>query len=81
MPRPRILLVDDNVNVLDILNQFLSAAYVVDKAPSAAHALASMAAHTPSAILLDVNMPGTDGLTLLASLRQRGLQVPVFVTT
>ena len=81
MPRPRILVVDDNTNVLEILKEFLGVAYVVDTAPSAVDALAAMARHTPSAILLDVNMPGTDGLTFLASLRQRGVDIPVFVIT
>jgi DNA-binding response OmpR family regulator len=51
------------------------------KAPNADGALKSIAENPPDIVLLDVNMPGTDGLTLLASLRQRGMTVPVFIMT
>lgn len=79
--RGRILVVDDNVNVLSIMSDFLAAAYVVDTAANAADALKVVAASPPDAILLDVNLPGTDGVSLLASLRRLGVTAPVFVIT
>jgi two-component system response regulator MprA len=79
--RRRVLIVDDNENVVSILYDFLTGAYTVDTALDAARALKSAAANPPDLILLDVNMPGTDGLTLLGSLRQRGLTIPIFVIT
>jgi CheY-like chemotaxis protein len=78
---PRILVVDDNEVVLDILREFLSPAYTVNTATSASIALDTMRKTTPDAILLDVKMPGMDGLTLLSSLRARGVTVPIFVIT
>lgn len=77
----RILIVDDNEIVLGVLREFLSAAYAVDVATSAAVALNRLASETADLIFLDVNMPGTDGLTLLGSLRQLGITVPIFVVT
>ena len=77
----RVLLVDDNENILSILRDFFEGTYVVETAPNAIAALSSIATNPPDLVLLDVNMPGTDGLTLLATLRQRGLTTPVFIMT
>jgi DNA-binding NtrC family response regulator len=77
----RVLVVDDNENILSILRDFLEGTYAVETAPNAVAALSSIAANPPDIVLLDVNMPGTDGLTLLASLRQRGVHTPVFIMT
>lgn len=79
--RKRVLLVDDNPTILDVLEEFLSVAYVVDRAPDAPAALRRIAAQAPDVILVDVNMPGTDGLTLLESIRNLGLTMPAFVIT
>jgi two-component system, NtrC family, C4-dicarboxylate transport response regulator DctD len=37
--------------------------------------------HEPDAVLLDVNLPGADGLEILAQLRRRRPDVPVIVMT
>jgi two-component system response regulator PrrA len=79
--RGRILVVDDNENVLSIMSDFLASGYVVDAASSAAAALKAVGTAAPDAILLDINMPGTDGVSLLGSLRRLGVTVPVFVIT
>jgi CheY-like chemotaxis protein len=79
--RKRILVVEDNEVVLEILNDFLSVGYVVDPAPNASIALKRIYVNAPDMVLLDVNMPGTDGLTLLESIRKLGLDIPVFIIT
>jgi two-component system response regulator PrrA len=79
--RGRILVVDDNENVLSIMSEFLASGYVVDAASSAAAALKAVGTAAPDAILLDINMPGTDGVSLLGSLRRLGVTAPVFVIT
>ena len=77
----RVLVVDDNQVILDILKQFLGRGYTVEVVGNASLALASVVQKTPDVILLDVRMPGVDGLSLLKSLRDMGVQTPVFVMT
>jgi len=77
----RILVVDDNQVIQEILKQFLGRGYAVETVGSASHALAAVIQKRPDAILLDVRMPGVDGLSLLKSLRQMGVQTPIFVMT
>jgi two-component system response regulator (stage 0 sporulation protein F) len=77
----RVLVVDDNQVIQDVLKQFLERGYTVEVVGNASLALASVVQKTPDAILLDVRMPGVDGLSLLKSLRDMGVQTPIFVMT
>jgi len=77
----RVLVVDDNQVIQDILKQFLGRGYTVEVVSNASLALASVVQKAPDAILLDVRMPGVDGLSLLKSLRDMGVQTPIFVMT
>jgi DNA-binding NtrC family response regulator len=77
----RILVVDDNQVIQEILKQFLGRGYSVETVGSASLALAAVIQKQPDAILLDVRMPGVDGLSLLKSLRGMGLKTPIFVMT
>jgi CheY-like chemotaxis protein len=80
-PLKRVLVVDDNQVVVDILQQFLQRGYQVSVATSASQALALVVKQAPDAMLLDVRMPGMDGLSLLRSLRDMGVSIPIFVIT
>jgi two-component system response regulator (stage 0 sporulation protein F) len=77
----RILIVDDNPVVQEVLRQFLVRGYQVDVATNASQALAAVVQKSPDVILLDVRMPGVDGLSLLKSLRGMGVETPIFVMT
>ena len=77
----RILVVDDNLVIQDILKQFLGREYTVDAVGSASQALAAVVQKNPDAILLDVKLPGVDGLDLLKSLRDIGVKTPIFMMT
>jgi two-component system, NarL family, nitrate/nitrite response regulator NarL len=39
------------------------------------------AAHRPDVLILDLNMPGTDGITLMQQLRANGFTLPVLILT
>ncbi|MEU8591579.1 response regulator transcription factor [Streptomyces sp. NPDC048664] len=70
-PIRRVLVADDNPVVRAGLTALLAAhrdIEVVADAADGAQALAYAARHRPDAILLDVRMPGTDGLTALPAL-------------
>jgi two-component system KDP operon response regulator KdpE len=66
----RILVVDDEAQIRKALSVNLSArGYEVDLASSGEEALASAAAHRPDLILLDVGLPGIDGVQVVEGLR------------
>jgi DNA-binding NtrC family response regulator len=69
--RPIILVVDDEADSLKLLTDILCAeGYEVRAANSGKLALASAAAHTPDLILLDLRMPGMDGLEVCRRLKE-----------
>ena len=77
----QILIVDDNNVVQDVLREFFKDRYQVQLAPNASQALSLIVRQTPDIVLLDVKMPGLDGISLLKSLRETGVGVPIFLMT
>jgi two-component system nitrogen regulation response regulator NtrX len=78
----RILIVDDDASVRSVLKRILTGAgYGVQEAGDAFKALDMLDAQPPDAALLDIKMPGMDGLGLIENLRQRQLDIPVVVLT
>lgn len=69
--RPKVLLVDDEPNVLEGLTLHLRRRYEVVTASNGAMGLAMMHTDTaPAVVISDMNMPGMDGATFLASVRR-----------
>jgi DNA-binding NtrC family response regulator len=78
----RVLIIDDDAGVRKALRRILTSAdYQVDESEDAFQALDALDANPPDAALLDIKMPGMDGLSLLDNLRQRGLEIPVVILT
>lgn len=70
--RPRVLLIDDERVLARAMSLRLKAAgYQVSVAHDGKSGLALALDHRPDAILLDVKMPGMDGISLLEELLQR----------
>ncbi|WP_442679105.1 response regulator [Sphingomonas sp. ASY06-1R] len=81
MTEPHILLVDDERDIRDPLAAYLAKnALRVTKADSAAAAREILAVHAIDLVLLDIMMPGEDGLSLARFLRAT-TQVPVILLT
>jgi two-component system response regulator MprA len=78
----RILVVDDEHAVRDALGRALRLdGYDVELAASGDLAMALIDQRCPDALILDVLMPGTDGLDLCRQLRAQGNRTPVLMLT
>jgi two-component system response regulator MprA len=77
-----LLLVDDDAPIRRMLERTLTAeGYDVVAAADGGAALAAVERNVPDAIVLDVNMPGMDGLAVTRRLRAKGLRVPILLLT
>jgi len=66
----RVLIVDDNATNLKLVAYLVKAnGYEVDTASDADAAVAAIAAHRPRVILMDLQLPGIDGLELTRRLK------------
>ena len=78
----RILVVDDDRTTRELLRlQLKSAGFAVETASDGADALARVRAKTFDLVLLDVWMPGMDGLSVLARMRDHASHPKVIVMT
>ncbi|MFF4032857.1 response regulator transcription factor [Streptomyces sviceus] len=79
--RPRVLVVDDDPTVAEVVSGYLDrAGYLVDRAADGPEALARAAEHRPDLVVLDLMLPGMDGLEVCRRMRGRG-PVPVIMLT
>src|SRR3954466_8365995 len=77
-----LLLVDDDAPIRRMLERTLTAeGYEVVAAADGGAALAAVERSMPDAIVLDVTMPGLDGLAVTRRLRAKGLRVPILLLT
>lgn len=77
-----VLIVDDEEAVRhSVRKAMLSAGYRVEEASSGREALVRIDQECPSAILLDLSMPGMGGPELLGILRRDHAEIPVVVLT
>src|SRR5690242_21527124 len=78
----RLLVVEDEAKLAANLKRGLGeAGFVVDVAPSAEAARASLPHNRYDLMLLDLRLPGQDGLDFLADLRAAGAALPVLILT
>ncbi len=78
----RLLLVEDDVMVASGIKLGLSdAGYMVDWVGSAERAEQALDKDSFDAAILDIGLPGVDGLELTRRVRSRGLAMPVLILT
>src|SRR2546430_17072450 len=78
----KLLVVEDDAHVREAVARALRfEGYDVHTAVDGNEALVRAAEIAPDAVLLDVLMPGTDGLTVCRRLRERGDQTPILMLT
>jgi two-component system, OmpR family, phosphate regulon response regulator OmpR len=80
-PEPHLLVVDDDARLRELLRRYLADnGFRVTTAQDAGEARAKLAAFAFDLIVLDVMMPGENGLSLTRALRREG-RVPVLLLT
>ena len=78
----RVLIIDDDRRLRAALRRALTlAGYEVDMVADGEAGLARIVDSPPDAVVLDLGLPGLDGLDVCRSLRGRGDRVPVLMLT
>ena len=78
----RILVVDDEAPVREVLTEyFATEGYAVEAATSGIEALTAVQAGRADLVLLDVRMPGLDGVQVLRRIRAVAANLPVIMVT
>ena len=77
----RVLIVDDDWRILQLLGDAFKQHYTVDTATTAGEALAVIQSRRPDLVLLDVMLPGMSGIHLLSQIKQRDATISVVIIT
>ena len=83
MTKPKILLIDDEAQIRQLMRYALGDTYEIQEAVDGAAGLAAAELFKPDVILLDLRMPGLDGLAVLRKLKAhaRTAGVPVVIVS
>jgi DNA-binding response OmpR family regulator len=82
MAAPRVLVVDDDPGVTSALRRGLAyEGFAVDTAATGEAALQIARERYPNVVVLDIMLPGIDGLTVLERLRAADAHLPVLLLT
>ena len=79
--RERILVVDDDQPVLELVEAMLHEEYDVDLAAEGDSALELCKKHQYQAIILDIALPGRNGFQLMGDLRERAPAAKIIMIT
>jgi excisionase family DNA binding protein len=80
--RPRVLVVDDEASIRDLLSKTLALAdYDVDTAPDGRSALERLRLYPYDLLIVDLKMPGIDGLAVVREAKRLKSDLPVIVIT
>ena len=71
MPKPKILVIDDEQSILKLVSAYLRPeGYEVYTASDGTSGLKAARAYKPDVVVLDIMLPGMDGIELLSQLRR-----------
>ena len=78
----KILVIDDQLGIRLLLDElFKKEGYKVQLASNGSEGLQYFEQFAPDCILLDMKMPGIDGITVLKKLNEKKSKTPVFLMT
>ena len=76
----RVMVVEDDRKTAEFIRKALIAeGHVVDCLDNGEAAIQTLTSHPHDALVLDIMLPGCDGLTVLRELRKRGSKIPVLL--
>ena len=82
MDNRKILVVDDDARLRELLQRYLTQqGFAVEALPDAKDIDRKLARNRPDLLVLDVMMPGEDGLAVVRRLRAQGEPIPVVMLT
>src|SRR5579862_1780838 len=82
LPKGRILVIDDEADIRESLETLLTLeGYTVEMAQNGAEGLKRAESGSYDIILLDLMMPDRSGMDVLAEIRERDSETPVFLIT
>jgi DNA-binding NtrC family response regulator len=79
--RRRLLIVDDEPLILEVLTEHFKSEYDVDTALNGADALGSILRVRPDVVMLDINMPRMNGVEVLKDIKQIDDSIAVIMVT
>lgn len=80
MDKKRILLVDDDESIqLLYREEFEDEGYTVESAGNGVEALVKFRQNPPDLVILDINMPGMNGIEVLRQMKELRAQLPVIL--
>lgn len=82
----RILIVDDDPALVDVLREYIAArfgeaTYVVETAANGNDGLSAVRGRRPDLVILDIEMPGMNGVEVLKQIRAIDRRIPVIMLT
>ena len=81
MDKTKIMIVDDETWILDVLTMFLSKDYEVITAENGFEAMEKFSVENPTIIITDINMPHMSGMELLKAVKEVSPYTEVIVMT
>jgi CheY-like chemotaxis protein len=80
--RGKVLVIDDEPSIVELLKEYLGEqGFEVVSASGGADGLARLGTDRPDAVLLDMRMPGMDGIETLKRMRAVNARVPVLMVS
>lgn len=80
---PRVLVVDDDIDILSYVSGLLEGSYIVDTATDGSEGLEKAAKNMPDIIVTDVMMPKMDGMNMVRKLKEAPdtSHIPIVIVT